>query len=135
MMLDLTLAFGIVVLSQAPAPPPIPGGLWLSRDEGFVVRIEACGNGFCGIAVGSPRDQKQPQPDDTCGKTIMKNFAWNAKAGQWDGTMQRPGRPSISGSLTSADGTLSLKARLLMMSKTMVFVPFTGSIGANCQIE
>jgi hypothetical protein len=60
MVLGLTFAVAIVALSQAPAPP-IPEGLWLSRDEGFVVRIESCGDGFCGIAVGAPRDQKRSQ--------------------------------------------------------------------------
>jgi uncharacterized protein (DUF2147 family) len=135
MMRVFVFAIGTVALAQAPTPPPIPEGLWLSRDEGFVVRIESCGDGFCGIAVGAPRDQKKERPDDSCGKTMMKDFKWEAKAGRWEGAMQRPGRPSIGGSLTSNGDTLSLTARVLMVSKKMVFVPFTGSIGANCQIE
>jgi hypothetical protein len=134
-MLHFTLALGITALSQAPTPPPIPEGLWQSREEGFVVRIEPCGAGFCGIEVGTPGDGKKERPEGTCGTTMMKEFTWDAKGNRWKGAMQPPGKPSIGGTLTSNGDMLTLTARKLMISKTFVLVRFTGAIGANCRIE
>lgn len=115
--------------------PPIPAGLWQSKDQGFVLRIEACGEGFCGIAVGAPPGNTKQKPEEMCGRQMLKDFKWNQKDKRWEGRMRPPNAPKeISSSVTTEGSMLTLRARMLFLSKTMSLVPFTGTIGEGCRI-
>jgi uncharacterized protein (DUF2147 family) len=51
-----TLLLSSGVHAQSPAPPP-PLGLWQNAEEGMVMRIEACGDAFCGVTAGVPSEK------------------------------------------------------------------------------
>lgn len=129
----------MAALASADSPPPVPVGLWQNKDEGFVLRIEACGKGFCGFAAGAPKDGKKKKGNskEVCGHQMLKEFAWSYKNNRWEGRMQPPDSSiALNASITS-DGksVLTMKAKLLLVGKTMTFAPFTGKIGDNCRLE
>lgn len=137
----LLMATAIAVLACAePASPPIPSGLWQSKEEGFVIRIEACGSGFCGFAAGAPKDKKPPgdkkKPEEGCGKQMLRDFVWNEKSKRWEGFMQPPGSSAKLSAYVKTDGKsfLTLTAKVFFLSKTMSFAAFTGKIGNGCKI-
>lgn len=79
LMKPMLIATTIAMLVGAEsAPPPLPSGLWQSKEEGFVIRIEACGQGFCGFAAAAPGDKKKVE--EGCGKQMLRNFVWNEKS-------------------------------------------------------
>ena len=95
MMLGSTFAIGIVALSTGARAATDSEGLWLSRDEGVrrahpVVRRRVLRH--CGGSAAKTGKKKE-RPEDTCGKPMMKDFTWNAKARRWEGTMQRGTAP------------------------------------------
>ncbi|MDX2181509.1 MAG: DUF2147 domain-containing protein [Bryobacteraceae bacterium] len=124
-------------LWAAVETPPIPEGLWRSKDEGFVIRVSPCGDGFCGYAAGAPESSKKGKPKDICGKQMLKDFRWNASKKRWEGTMQPPDTKISINSSVETDGKtfLTLRGRMLVMSKTMQLEPFAGKIGNGCRLE
>ena len=68
---------------------------------------------------------------------MWKNFIWNEKSSRWEGTVYRPGSDSaIKASITTNGQTsLTLTAKVMMLSKTMDFIPFTGSISESCEVK
>lgn len=132
MLGSLTAVFVI-----AQGAPPVPAGLWRNQEEGFVMRIEACGAGFCGFAAAAPKDRKREKQTDICGKQMLKDFVWNGKASRWEGKMQPPDTSMSLNAAVTSDGKsfFTMKARMLLVSKTMSFVPFTGKIGEGCRLE
>jgi Uncharacterized protein conserved in bacteria (DUF2147) len=140
---SLSLVSGIIVLGASSgsvgaqtAPPPIPAGLWRNTDDGFVMRIEACGPAFCGVAVGKPRSADASRPRDMCGKQLLSGFTWNAHSNRWEGRLQPPDMNRSIGSNIVTNGAtgLTLRARMMLISKTMTFTAFTGRIGENCEV-
>lgn len=131
----LMLLLSAFAMAQA-APPAIPAGLWQNQSEGFVIRIEPCGEGFCGIAAGAPKDKKQ-KPQDVCGKKMLNDFVWNEKSRRWEGRMQPPGTEMKLNTTIVSDGKsfLTMKGKVLLLSKTMHFVPFNGRIGEGCRLD
>jgi uncharacterized protein (DUF2147 family) len=125
----------------SPAAPEVPSGLWRNTEDGMVMRIAPCGTGFCGVAVGTPTSPGRTPPRDACGATILRDFVWRDRSRRWEGSVQPPDiARELSGQLTVAqnrDGTatMSLRARVLLLTKTMTFVPFSGRIGDNCRVE
>jgi uncharacterized protein (DUF2147 family) len=114
----------------------VPVGLWQQKDEGFVIRVEACGTGLCGYAAGMPANAKKKE-GAVCGAPMLKEFRWNAGKKRWEGQMKPPDLDkSISSSITS-DGTtfLTMRGQMLFLTKTMSFVPYRGKIGADCRLE
>lgn len=127
----------VVCLVSAMGGQTVPAGLWQNQEEGFVMRIEACGQGgFCGYAAGAPKDKRKEKPEDACGKEMLKEFRWNEKAKRWDGTMQPPGSSMKMSASVISDGKsfLTMKGKMLLLSKTLNFVPFTGKIGEGCKV-
>jgi hypothetical protein len=51
--------------------------------------------------------------------------------------MSPPGMSRTLRSSIETDGTtkLTLRARMMLISKTLEFVKFTGTVGENCRIE
>jgi uncharacterized protein (DUF2147 family) len=135
-----TLLCAAVLFSMsvhAQSAQPFPAGLWQSKDRGFVIRIEACGTGFCGFAAAPPPGETKEKRLEICGKQMMKDFMWNRKSKRWEGRMQRPGTTAEMSSAITSDGKtfLTLTSKMLFMTKTMSFVPFKGTIGRGCVIE
>jgi uncharacterized protein (DUF2147 family) len=124
-----------VAFGQSSSPPP-PTGLWQAKDEGFVVRIEPCDGGFCGVAAGAPPGGKQ-NPQDTCGKQILINFVWNPGSGKWIGQMHPPTKDMTLKSQIDTDGKsfITLHAHAGIITKTISFTPYTGKIGEGCRLE
>ncbi len=116
--------------------PSIPKGLWQAKDEGFVVRVEACDGGFCGVIAGATASGKK-NPQDTCGKPIFVNFTWNQSSGKWFGQTHPPDKDMTLNSQIETDGNTYLKmhAHMGIISKTIAFTPYTGKIGLGCQLE
>jgi len=125
------------MFAHAQSAQPIPAGLWQSKDQGFVIRIEPCGTGFCGFAAAPPPGEKKERRQEMCGKQMMKDFTWNRESKRWEGHMLRPGTTAEMSSSIQSDGKtfLTLTGRMLFMTKTMSFVPFKGRIGRGCVIE
>ena len=129
------LATLLTAASVGQAPPAnIPAGLWQSQEEGFVVRIEPCGKGFCGVAVGAPKDGKH-KPDETCGKILLKDFVWDTH--KWVGKLQPPDmQRTLNSEIETDDKTyVRLRAHMMMMSKTLNFHPYSGRLGDKCQMD
>ena len=116
----------------------VPVGLWQNQEEGFVIRIEACGQGgLCGFAAGASKDKKRKaNPEEVCGQQMLKEFRWNEKGKRWEGTMQPPGTSMKMTAWVTSDGKsfFTMKGKVLLMSKTMNFVPFAGEIGEGCRV-
>jgi uncharacterized protein (DUF2147 family) len=131
------LALLAILTSAATAQtnaPPLPIGLWQAKDDGFVVRVEACKGGFCGVAAGAPSGGKQK---DNCGKLIFINFVWNQSSGRWDGQMHPPNKDLTLKSQIDTDSKtfLTLHAHAGFISKSVSFKPYSGKIGASCRLE
>jgi uncharacterized protein (DUF2147 family) len=116
--------------------PPLPIGLWQEKNEGFVVRIEACNGGFCGVAAGAPPLEKK-DAKDTCGKPVFINFVWNQSSSKWDGQMRPPDNDMNLKSQIDSDGRTFLKLRVHfgIIYKNLSFAPFRGKIGVGCRVE
>jgi uncharacterized protein (DUF2147 family) len=123
----------ITGLAEAQTPPL---GLWRNTDQGFVIRIETCGQGFCGVAAGAPKNSRK-KPEEVCGKTILSDFLWNEKSKRWEGRMQPPGTDTRLSASVISDGKsyLTMKGKILIVTKTMQFTPFKGQIGEGCRLE
>lgn len=127
----------------APAAPDMPVGLWRNTDDGMVIRIAPCdtGAGLCGVAVGMPTTAERTPPADACGATIMRGFVWQERPRRWDGKIRPPDADrELGGQLSlgrAKDGTpmLTLRARVLLISKTMTFAPFSGRVLDGCRVE
>lgn len=117
--------------------PPVPAGLWQNQEEGFVIRIESCGSGLCGFAAGQPKNNKKKSAEEICGKPMLKDFVWSDRAKRWEGQMQPPDSNMKLNSSIQSDGKtfLVLKGKILLISKTMNFIPYTGKIGEGCRLE
>lgn len=117
------------------AAPPAPVGLWRNQQEGFVIRVEQCGDDLCGFAAGAPPGGKKRHAS-ICGKQMLTGFKWNQDTGRWEGTMQPPDSGMKLNAEITSDGKtfLRMKGKMLFVSKTMSFVPFTGSLGEGCSI-
>ncbi len=128
--------FATTVSVAQRATPSIPAGVWQNKEEGFVVRVESCGGGFCGVAVGAPKNGKH-KPEEICGKTLLKDFLWNGNSHKWVGHMQPPDMDRALNSEVETDGMTYMKvhAHILMMSKTLNFQPYTGRLGDHCELE
>lgn len=126
----MTLPF-ILLLSAL-----LPVGLWQNKEEGFVIRIEACGTGFCGFAAGAPKAKQDENPQEICGKQMLRDFVWNPKHNRWEGQMQPPKATMKLNATVTSDGktSLVLKAKMMLVSKTLSFTPFTGQIGEGCRL-
>lgn len=131
--MTLPLLLWITLAADTPA---VPTGLWQQKDEGFVIRIEACGSNLCGVAAGAPPKAKSKSPD-VCGSQMLKDFKWNAAKLRWEGQMKPPDLNKPVQSYITSDGSnsLALRAQILFVSKTMYFVRYQGKIGPNCQLE
>jgi uncharacterized protein (DUF2147 family) len=125
----------VLALTFSALAQDVPIGLWRSQDEGFVIRIEACGDALCGFAAGAPPTKKNAA--EICGKQMLREFRWNNRKKLWEGTMHPPNAGvSINASLTQpSPSELILKGRMMIMSKTMRMSRFNGVIGAGCRIE
>jgi hypothetical protein len=121
--------------AQGTTPEP-PHGLWMSVSDSMVMRIEPCGAGFCGVGAGVP-DGKLNDPKAPCGHRILHNFTWNFKSRRYEGTMAPPGmRRFIRSSVEHDAGSkLRVHARMMLISRTLEFVPFRGRLGDGCRIE
>jgi uncharacterized protein (DUF2147 family) len=135
-VLSVLLLIGTVQPLLSQGPPPVPTGLWQNKEEGFVMRIEACGDALCGFAAGAPNNPKKNEAD-VCGKQMLKSFSWNNKNQRWEGPMQPPNTNLKLNSSLSSDGKtyLVLKGKVLLVSKTLNFIPYTGKISAGCLLE
>lgn len=124
----------IVFQSDPPDTPPI--GLWQSTEEGLVVRIEKCGEGFCGVAAGVPPNSKHKR-EDVCGKQMLNNFEWNSDKHLWTGHMQPPDANRELDADVTTDGStqMTVRAHMMMMSKTLRFVPFKGTVTSDCEMQ
>jgi uncharacterized protein (DUF2147 family) len=126
-----------LVLGAQSAPPPMPLGLWANVEEGMILRIAPCGDGFCGTAAGLMPNRPRPPKGAQCGARILSDFRWNARTGRWDGRMQPPDlNRGLNSSITSDGSTrLQLQARLLLMKKTLSFEPFRGTVDSTCTVS
>jgi uncharacterized protein (DUF2147 family) len=116
----------------------MPKGLWRSAEEGFVLRLEPCGNNqLCGFAAGAPPKRSAEDQKKACGQQMLHHFTWNESKAMWEGKMRRPDSNSMLNATLTANGaaSLTLRGKLLFFSKTLQLTPFQGKIGANCQIE
>jgi len=133
------LAFTVLLLlSQPISAQQRPSGLWQSKEEGFVVRIDSCGVGFCGYAAGLPAGkEKEKDPKQACGKQMWRDFIWNIRDARWEGTVSPPDmNKSIKAYVTTNNQTsLTLTAKVMFVTKTMNFKPFTGTINESCEIK
>jgi uncharacterized protein (DUF2147 family) len=146
--LALAAALLIVILPSATtasaATTPLPHarqapaiiGLWQSVSDSIVMRIERCGDAFCGVGAGVPAS-KASDARSPCGRQIMNDFRWNASSGRFDGTMSPPDiKRTIRANIElTSDSRLIVRARMLLISKTMQFVPFRGTLGDGCRVE
>lgn len=131
-MRSIFLMLAIAGLAAAQTPPV---GLWQNTEEGFVIRIQTCGQGICGFAAGAPKSGKK-KPEEVCGKTILSDFLWNEKSKRWEGRMQPPGTDTLLSASILSDGKsfLTIKGKVLIISKTIQFVPFKGRIVEGCRV-
>jgi hypothetical protein len=116
----MTLPF-ILLLSAV-----LPVGLWQSKEEGFVIRI----------AAGAPKAKRDENPKEICGKQMLRDFVWNPKHNRWEGHMQPPNTSMNLNATVTTDGktVLVLKAKMMLISKTLSFIPFTGQIAEGCRL-
>jgi uncharacterized protein (DUF2147 family) len=119
------------------APPPMPLGLWANVDQGMILRIAPCGDGFCGSAAGVMKNGPRPPKEAACGTRILSDFRWNTRAGRWEGKMQPPDMKRALGSSITIDGSnrLLLQARVLLIKKTLSFEPFRGVVDSACVVS
>jgi uncharacterized protein (DUF2147 family) len=138
---DFLLVAASLCVMPTPAiaqTPPPPSGVWLAPDEGMVMRIEACGAAFCGYTAGRVATAERKEPSGrtppACGTQLLFNFSWNAKSRRWEGKMRPPDVGRSLNATIETDGSTFLKvnARLLLLSKTLAFVPYTGALTNGC---
>jgi uncharacterized protein (DUF2147 family) len=138
-MLAVTVLAVVLVLPSsmsAQTAPPIPTGLWANLEEGMIVRIEPCGDGFCGAAAGVIAKPSWQPKKGVCGQRILSDFRWNARAGRWDGRMQPPDRDRTLSSSITVDRSerLQLQARVALFRKTLSFERFAGTVDSTCAV-
>lgn len=130
------LLFAVLTISQAMSAQKAPSGLWQSKEVGFVVKIAACGSGFCGYAAAAPAGKKK-DPKMKCGQQMWSNFTWNSVSSRWEGTMNPPDiDKSIKAFITTDNlNSLTMTAKVMFLTKTMNFTPFRGSVTESCEIK
>lgn len=134
----LHLLLAGVALEGEPAAPPIPVGLWQSQEEGFVIRIEACGEGFCGYAAAPPRNGKNKRgANPACGALMLQPHRWNEAKKRWEGRLQPPDLKVALQSSITVEGSdrMTIRGSWGLMVKTMKLSHFNGKLGAGCQLE
>jgi uncharacterized protein (DUF2147 family) len=115
---------------------PSPAGLWRATEDSMVVRIASCGDGFCGYAAGIPVRLKSDRKPPFCGSQFLFNFTWSERAQRWEGKLRPPDVPKQLNANIQTDGAtfLRVNARMLLVSKTLHFTPFMGTIREDCQL-
>jgi hypothetical protein len=129
------------VLGGQSAPPRAPDGLWWDPQKGAVVRIRPCVSGaddaqgpWCGyvasVPMGGPPDGATPR----CGTRLFHNFAWNARQQRWVGRISPPdaGR-TISATARATPDSVHFTARVLFVSRTLLFVRYPGTVTTGCE--
>jgi hypothetical protein len=129
------------VLGSQSATPRAPDGLWWDPQKGAVVRIRACVSGaddaqgpWCGyvasVPMGGPPDGATPR----CGTRLFHNFAWNARQQRWAGRISPPdaGR-TISATARTTPDSVHFTARVLFVSRTLLFVRYPGTVTTGCE--
>lgn len=139
MLRHFVLVMTIAVLVNAPgiAAPSIPSGLWQNNAEHSVMRIEACGGGFCGSWAGAPQSAAQGKPEPACGLQMLRDFHWSDKSTMWEGFMRPPDSTRWMSSSVVSDGQRSLTLRVHwgLFYRTMSFTRYHGKVGEGCQLE
>jgi hypothetical protein len=122
--------------SAAQNPPPSPLGLWRSTSDGMVMRIEACGAAFCGLAAGIPAAKANDARAPKCNGRMLRDHTWNEKSQRYEGSLSPPGTDRSIRSSLQTDGAarLVIRARMFMISKTLEFERFRGELGEACRI-
>lgn len=126
-----------LLLSKPISAQQLPRGLWQSKEEGFVVRVDSCGTGFCGYAAGVPPGKaKGKDPKKACGEQMWHDFIWDPKDARWEGTVSPPDIDKSIKAFITTDGhtSLTMTAKIMFLTKTMNFRPFMGSVTESCEI-
>lgn len=128
------------VLGAQSAPPRAPDGLWWDPQKGAVVRMGACGSGadgapgpWCGVLVGLPAEKPKDGAAPRCGSRLFHNFTWDARQQRFVGRLSPPeaGR-TISATARVTPDSMLVSARVLFMSRTLLFVRYPGTVAAGC---
>ena len=135
MHLPIAAFLSAAFLYGEPTSPP--ACLWQAKEEGFIVRFHPCDGGLCAVGAGVPKSRTKPKREEVCGKPIIRSFAWNGRENRWEGKLSPPGKNmELKATLVSeSTGTLTLRGKLLTISKTITLVPFSGSVTADCIAE
>ena len=130
------------VLGAQSAPPRAPDGLWWDPQKGAVVRMGACGSGadgaqgpWCGELVGLPAEKPKDGAAPRCGSRLFHYFTWDTRQQRWTGRLSPPeaGR-TISATARVTPDSMHVSARVLFVSRTLLFVRYTGTVAAGCQL-
>ena len=129
--------------ARAGAPAPPQGarvlGEWMTEDRQGVVRIEPCGEAFCGRVVGisdfPPGGLRDIHGAPQCGLIILRDLM----PGEEDrrrGTITNPDDGRSYGAIVwvAADGDLRLRGfvGLPMLGSTQRWPRFTGKVSKDC---
>lgn len=114
---------------------PIPSGLWREKSEGFVLRLEACGQALCGYAAGAPPGAGKLSK--ACGALILRDLRWDETKRRWAGHMTPPDQEiSLTASLeTNGPNALTIRAKHFFLSKTLRLERFQGNVRPDCGLE
>jgi hypothetical protein len=136
---SLALSWGGTLGAQA-AMPAAPEGLWWDPQKGAVVRLGACSPGvvsgagsWCGYLVGLPKEGPKNGARPRCGARLFHSFAWDARQQRWAGRISPPdvGR-TVSATARMTPDSLHFSARVLFMSRALLFVRYSGTVTAGC---
>lgn len=132
------LAAVLLLLLAAAAPE----GDWLTENREGVIRIAPCPGGLCGRIIGMLEPGLDVQGRTECGLEIIHRLTRDG-AGMWQGRITDPetGRGYYAQVTPQQDGTLRLWGALDVpllrdiLGQTQLWTPFSGNIGAGCQME
>jgi len=141
--LGLAAVLTCLALSARAQDQPSPIGLWLTQNQGGVIRIDRCDQALCGKIAGivfdhpddaMPSDYRgQPQ----CGLTIIEHATGDGQ-GVWSGRITDP----RNGSVYDAQIRLAGQDRLLLRGyigvplrgQTQIWPRYAGPLGEGCRL-
>ena len=142
-VLGLAAGLACLALGARAQDQPSPIGLWLTQNQGGVIRIDRCDEALCGKIAGivfdhpddaMPLDSRgQPQ----CGLTIIEHTTSDVQ-GVWSGRITDP----RDGSTYDAQIRLAGHDRLLLrgylvvplLGQTQIWTRYAGPLREGCRL-
>jgi uncharacterized protein (DUF2147 family) len=140
---DAACALLLLASQPAAAVEPSPDarllGLWMTEDRQGIVRIEPCGQNFCGRVVGisdfPPGGLRDIRGAPQCGLVIVHGLR-AGEDGRRHGTITNPddGKVYDAQMWVPADGDLRLRGfiGLPLFGSTQIWPHFSGKVTADC---